>query len=87
MEVVQKTEEIAISKRLGAKKSDGQKVLAGNILIRRRGTKMHPGLNVGIGSDDTLYAMQDGVVKFERKGRDQKKVSVYSSRKSKIKFN
>ena len=67
----------SISKRLGAKKSDGQKVLAGNILIRQRGTKMHPGLNVGIGSDDTLYAMQDGVVKFERKGRDQKKVSVY----------
>ena len=67
----------SISKRLGAKKADGQKVLAGNILIRQRGTKMHPGLNVGIGSDDTLYAMQDGVVKFERKGRDQKKVSVY----------
>ena len=67
----------SISKRLGAKKSDGQKVLAGNILIRQRGTKMHPGLNVGIGSDDTLYAMQDGVVKFERTCRDQKKISVY----------
>lgn len=65
------------SKRLGVKRADGQFVLAGNILVRQRGTKMHPGLNVGIGSDDTLYAMQDGVVKFERKGRDQKKVSVY----------
>ncbi len=65
------------SKRLGTKRADGQFVLAGNILIRQRGTKIHPGTNVGIGSDDTLYAKTDGIVKFERKGRDKKKVSVY----------
>ena len=65
------------SKRLGAKRADGQFVLAGNILYRQRGTKVHPGNNVGIGSDDTLYAKVDGVVKFERKGRSDKKVSVY----------
>ena len=65
------------SKRLGVKRADGQFVLAGNILIRQRGTKVHPGTNVGIGSDDTLYALVDGKVKFERKGRDKKKVSVY----------
>ena len=65
------------AKRLGAKRSDGQFVLAGNILYRQRGTKVHPGTNVGIGSDDTLYATVDGVVKFERKGRSDKKVSVY----------
>ena len=65
------------SKRLGAKRADGQFVLAGNILYRQRGTKIHPGTNVGIGSDDTLYALVDGIVKFERKGRDKKKVSVY----------
>ena len=65
------------SKRLGAKRADGQSVLAGNILVRQRGTKIHPGNNVGIGSDDTLYALQDGVVKFERKGKDKKQVSVY----------
>ena len=65
------------SKRLGVKRADGQFVLAGNILMRQRGTKMHPGTNVGIGSDDTLYALVDGVVKFERLGRDNKKVSVY----------
>ena len=65
------------SKRLGVKRADGQFVLAGNILIRQRGTKYHPGKNVGIGSDDTLFALVDGTVKFERKGRDKKKVSVY----------
>ena len=57
--------------------NDGQFVLAGNILYRQRGTKIHPGLNVGIGGDDTLFAKVDGVVKFERKGRDKKQVSVY----------
>ena len=65
------------SKRLGAKKGDGQLVTAGNILVRQRGTKIHPGTNVGIGSDDTLYARIDGHVKYERMGRDKKKVSVY----------
>ncbi len=65
------------SKRLGVKRADGQFVLAGNILIRQRGTKTHPGVNVGKGSDDTLYALVDGIVKFERKGRDKKQVSVY----------
>lgn len=65
------------AKRLGAKRADGQFVLAGNILYRQRGTKIHPGTNVGIGKDDTLFALVDGVVKFERKGRDDTKVSVY----------
>lgn len=65
------------SKRLGAKKGDGQPVVAGNILVRQRGTKVHPGANVGIGSDDTLYTLIDGCVKYERMGRDKKKVSVY----------
>lgn len=65
------------AKRLGMKRSDGQFVLAGNILMRQRGTKMHPGNNVGIGRDDTLFAMVDGVVRVERKGRDRKQVSVY----------
>lgn len=65
------------AKRLGAKKSDGQHVLAGNILFRQRGTKIHPGQNVGIGKDDTLFAKTDGVVKFERLGKTRKKVSVY----------
>ena len=65
------------SKRLGVKKSDGQIVKAGNIIIRQRGTNVHPGNNVGIGSDDTLFALIDGTVKFERKGRDKKQVSVY----------
>jgi large subunit ribosomal protein L27 len=65
------------SKRLGAKRADGQFVLAGNILYRQRGTKVHPGENVGIGKDDTLYAKIDGTVKFERKGKTDKKVSVY----------
>lgn len=65
------------SKRLGAKRADGQFVLAGNILYRQRGTKIHPGTNVGCGKDYTLFALVDGVVKFERKGRTDKKVSVY----------
>ena len=65
------------SKTLGAKKGDGQPVLAGNILVRQRGTKIHPGTNVGIGSDDTLFALIDGTVKYERKGKDKKQVSVY----------
>ena len=65
------------SKRLGLKRADGQIVPAGNILVRQRGTKIHPGTNVGIGSDDTLYALVNGVVKFERLGKDKKKVSVY----------
>lgn len=65
------------SKRLGAKRADGQYVLAGNILVRQRGTKIHPGTNVGIGSDDTLFATATGIVRFERLGKDRKKVSVY----------
>lgn len=65
------------SKRLGAKRADGQFVLAGNILYRQRGTKIHPGTNVGLGKDYTLYSLVDGVVKFERKGKTDKKVSVY----------
>ena len=67
------------SKRLGAKRADGQFVLAGNILVRQRGTKIHPGNNVGIGKDDTLYALVDGVVKFERKDKSRRKVSVYNA--------
>ena len=65
------------SKRLGVKTGDGQFVSAGSILVRQRGTKFHPGNNVGIGGDDTLFALVDGVVKFERKGRDKKQVSIY----------
>ena len=65
------------SKRLGPKRADGQFVLAGNILFKQRGTKIHPGLNVGRGSDDTLYALVDGTLRFERKGRDKKQASVY----------
>ena len=65
------------AKRLGVKRADGQFVLAGNILVRQRGTKIHPGTNVGIGSDDTLFATASGVVRFERMGKDRKKVSVY----------
>ena len=65
------------SKRLGAKRADGQFVLAGNILVRQRGTHIHAGDNVGRGSDDTLFAKIDGTVKFERMGKDKKKVSVY----------
>ncbi len=67
------------AKRLGVKRGDGQYVLAGNILVRQRGTKIHPGQNVGKGGDDTLFAKVDGVVKFERKGKDRKQVSVYPS--------
>ena len=67
------------SKRLGVKKSDGQSVLAGNILVRQRGTKIHPGVNVGKGSDDTLFALVNGKVKYERVGKDKKQVSVYAS--------
>lgn len=65
------------AKRLGAKRADGQYVLAGNILYRQRGTKIHPGENVGRGGDDTLFALIDGQVRYERKGRDKKQVSVY----------
>ena len=65
------------SKRLGIKRADGEFVLAGNILVRQRGTKMHPGVNVDIGSDDTLFTLIDGIVKYERKGKDKKQVSVY----------
>ena len=65
------------AKRLGAKRADGQVVKAGNILYRQRGTRIHPGINVCIGKDDTLYALVSGRVKFERKGRDKKQVSVY----------
>ncbi|MCH3972257.1 MAG: 50S ribosomal protein L27 [Oscillospiraceae bacterium] len=65
------------SKRLGVKRGDGQYVLAGNILVKQRGTHIHPGQNVGIGSDDTLFAKVSGKVKFERMGADRKKVSVY----------
>lgn len=66
------------SKRLGLKKGDGQYVVAGNILVRQRGTKLHPGNNVGKGGDDTLFALVDGIVKFERKDKRRKQVSVYS---------
>ena len=65
------------SQRLGTKRADGQFVLAGNILVRQRGTKIHPGNGVGRGSDDTLFSFVDGIVRFERKGRDKKQVSVY----------
>ena len=65
------------AQRLGVKRYDGQFVLAGNILVRQRGTKIHPGLNVGRGGDDTLFALVDGVVRYERKGRDKKQVSIY----------
>ncbi len=66
------------AQRLGTKRSDGQFVLAGNILVRQRGTKIHPGTNVGRGKDDTLFALIDGVVRFERVGKDKKQVSVYA---------
>ena len=66
------------AKRLGVKRHDGQVVLAGNILVRQRGTKIHPGINVGIGKDDTLFALADGVVRFERRGRDKKQVSIHA---------
>lgn len=64
------------SKRLGVKRGDGQFVLAGNILVRQRGTRIHPGTNVGKGKDDTLFALEDGVVKFHRMGKDRKQVSI-----------
>ena len=67
------------SKRLGAKRADGQFATAGSIIFRQRGTKIHAGQNVGRGGDDTLFAKIDGVVKFERKGRDKKPVSVYAA--------
>lgn len=67
------------SKRLGVKRHAGQQVLAGTIIVRQRGTKIHPGLNVGRGNDDTLYALINGVVKFERFGKKKKKVSVYAN--------
>ena len=66
-------------RRLGVKKYGGENVLAGNIIIRQRGTKIHPGNNVGIGGDDTIFALIDGVVTFERKGKNKKKVSVYAA--------
>ena len=66
------------AKRLGVKRADGQFVTAGNILVRQRGTHIHPGVNVKKGSDDTLFAVADGVVRFERLGKDRKKVSVYT---------
>ncbi|NLK72526.1 MAG: 50S ribosomal protein L27 [Clostridiales bacterium] len=66
------------SKRLGVKRADGQHVSAGSILVRQRGTKIHPGNNVGKGGDDTLFAKVDGIVKFERKDKDRKQVSVYA---------
>jgi len=72
----------SIAKRLGVKRADGQTVTAGSILVRQRGTKIHPGNNVGIGKDDTLFALVEGVVKFERWGRDRKKVSVYPVQKA-----
>ena len=65
------------AKRLGVKKFGGEAVKAGNILVRQRGTKIHPGTNVGKGGDDTLFALEDGIVRFERKGRDKKQVSIY----------
>lgn len=65
------------SKRLGTKRGDGQSVLAGNILVRQRGTRIFPGINVGIGKDDTLYAKIDGIVRFANAGRDKKKVGVF----------
>lgn len=67
----------SIGRRLGLKKSGGQACRAGNIIIRQRGTKIHPGVNVGMGKDHTIFALVDGIVKFERKDKDRKKVSVY----------
>ena len=68
------------AQRLGVKRFDGQKVNAGNILVRQRGTKIHPGINVGLGKDDTLFALTNGYVKFERLGKTRKKVSIYAER-------
>ena len=75
--VLLRTVEIPNPKDWEQKRADGQFVKAGNILYRQRGTKIHPGLNVGRGGDDTLFALVDGVVRFERKGRDKKQVSIY----------
>ena len=75
------------SKRLGVKSADGQFVLAGDIIVRQRGTKIHPGENVGKGKDDTLFAKIDGVVRFERLGRDKKKASVYPVNLEEIAFS
>jgi large subunit ribosomal protein L27 len=72
------------SKRLGVKRYDGQFVSAGSILVRQRGTKVKPGANVGIGGDDTLFAKIDGLVKFERKGKDGKQVSVYAAQTASV---
>lgn len=72
----------SISKRLGVKKYDGENVISGNIIVRQRGTKFHPGNNVGIGKDDTLFALIEGTVKFERYGKDRKKVSVYPAQET-----
>ena len=66
------------SKRLGVKRADGQFVLAGNIIVRQRGSHIHAGKNIGVGSDDTLFALIDGKVKFERMGKDRKQVSIYA---------
>ncbi len=65
------------AKRLGSKRADGQRIKAGSIIYRQRGTKVHPGMNVGIGGDDTLFSKVDGIVRFERMGRDKKRASVY----------
>ena len=70
----------SIGKRLGAKRADGQFVSAGNILVRQRGTKIHPGTNVGIGKDDTLFAKVSGILKFERLGKEKTKASVYEEK-------
>ena len=70
----------SIAKRLGAKAADGEFVTGGSIIYRQRGTKIYPGVNVGIGKDDTIYAKVDGVVKFERKGKDKKQASVYPTK-------
>ncbi len=70
---------VSESKRLGPKRADGQFVKAGNILVRQRGTRIHPGTNVGIGTDDTLFAKVDGVLRFERLGKDRKQASVYEA--------
>lgn len=67
------------AKRLGVKRADGQFVVAGNIIVRQRGTKIHPGENVGIGKDDTLFALADGKVKFDRLGKDKKQVSIVNA--------
>ena len=69
----------AEAQRLGPKRADGQFVKAGNILVRQRGTHIHPGVNVGIGTDDTLFATADGILRFERKGKDRKQASVYAA--------